>query len=481
MKKIVLINPPLTSEERYGTRFMAGGNPPPLGLANLAAMTRANGYETSIIDAAALGLNTSTIVKMVLDAGRPYVGITGATIAFDNMARLAGELKSADRNIKVIAGGPHLTAVPEETLRRCQDFDIGVIGEADYTLVELLNTLEGGVPLDGVPGLILRQNGNLYRTALREPIRDMDALPMPAWDLLPDMGRFYCPPAHTVKRIPAALLIASRGCPGQCIFCDRSVFGNHLRAYSARYTLAMIKELYEKYGIREVQLRDDNFLAFRKRMVELCGLLKQEKLDIVWTCAGRVDMINPEILKLMKQAGCWQIWYGIESGSQTVLDAIKKHTRLDQIEKTIEMTRAAGIEPCGFFIIGNPTETRETLGATLEFALRLPLAEAHFSIMTPFPGSEIYDRASEFGTFDNDWKKLNGWQPVFVPYGLTSADLTRSSQKALRAFYFRPRLILGYLKKIRSFRHIKVYLRGLLALVEFLLKGKSPNSPVAPG
>ena len=473
MNKIVFINPPLSISNRYGVRSQGGGQTPPIGLANLAAMTRKYGFETAIIDAAALKLEYTEIAKVVIDNKFKYVGITAVTISVGHAARLAEMIKNYDKSIVTIIGGPHLTAVPAETMSRYPQFDIGVIGEADYTIIELLNALENKENLDKVSGLIIRKNSSLFSTLPRKRIENLDDLPKPAWDLLPNLAKYYCPPVHTLKRIPAALLIASRGCPGRCIFCDRSVFGNLLHAYSAEYTFELIKDLYYNYGIREIQLRDDNFTAYRNRTVELCEILKRERLDLVWTCAGRVDMVDFPILRLMKEAGCWQIWYGIESGSQAVLNTIQKNTTIDQIQKAVYMTRDAGISPCGFFIIGSPTETKESLESTVRLALELPLDEAHFSFMTPFPGSELYTRAAEYGLFENDWSKLSGWLPVFVPYGLTSRDVELYSKKAFLKFYFRARIILSYIRKIQSWQHLRVYFSGFLALLEWLILRKS--------
>ncbi len=473
MSKIVFVNPPLSTKDRYGVKAQSGGQTPPLGLANLAAMTRKSGFETAIIDAAACRLDYEDIVKTVLANKFDYVGITAVTISIEHAAYLAQMIKKSDKNIIVIIGGPHLTALASDTMSRYPQFDVGVIGEADYTIVDLLFALEQKKDLDQVAGLIIRKNGAIVNTPLRKRIDNLDELPKPAWDLLPDLAKYYCPPVHTLKRVPAALLVASRGCPGKCTFCDRSVFGNTLRTYSAEYTFELIKEFYYKYGIREIQLRDDNFTAFRNRIVGLCEILKREKLDIIWTCAGRVDMVNPDILKMMKETGCWQIWYGIESGSQSVLDAIKKHTTVDQIRKAVQMTRDAGISPCGFFIIGHPTETKQSLEDTINLALELPLDEAHFSFMTPFPGSELYSNADKYGLFENEWSKLSGWLPVFVPYGLTAKDLEFYSKQAFSRFYFRPRIIVSYLKKIRSFRQVKIYFNGFIALLEWLILRKS--------
>lgn len=472
MGSIVFVSPPLTIQDRYGLKFQSGGQTPPTGLANLAAMVRRCGRDTAIVDAAALGWGYERTVQAVLEGGHRYVGITAVTISISHAGRLARMLKEANRDLVIIAGGPHFSAVPGETLARYPDFDLGVMGEGDHTIVELLEALDQGRNLEEVPGLALCRDGGVHLTGRRKPIMKLDELPLPAWDLLPDLAHAYCPPVHTVKRVPAGMLVTSRGCPGKCVFCANNVFGSTCRAYSAEYALTMIKELHHRYGLREIQIRDDNFLVYRKRLIELCHMLKAEGMDLVWSCTGRVDNVTPDILRLMKEAGCWQIWYGIESGSQMVLDLLKKDITLPQAEAAVRMTAEAGIDPCGFFILGNPGETPGTLEETIEFALRLPLAEAHFGFMTPLPGAELYERAEEFGLFANNWDSLTGWTPSFIPFGLTEDQLRRASKKAFRSFYFRPRIIWAYLKKMRSFRHVRVYLNGLLALGEFLLKRK---------
>lgn len=475
MAKVVFVNPPLSVKDRYGVKSQGGGWTPPLGLTNLAAMTRKHGYETVIIDAAAMSMGYEETAKEILDNGFGYVGITAVTISISHAACLANMLKIADKGITTIIGGPHLSAIPLETMSMYPEFDIGVIGEADYTIIDLLHALEEGSNLSQVKGLIIRINDGLSITPSRPKVKNLDELPMPAWDLLPELAKYYCPPVHTLRRIPAALLVASRGCPGECTFCANSVSGKVMRAYSAEYTFEMIKDLYYNYGIREIQLRDDNFTAYRKRMVKLCKILKHKKLNLVWTCAGRVDMVNPTILEMMKEAGCWQIWYGIESGCQSVLNAMKKNITIEQIKEAVHMTRDAGIIPCGFFMLGNPTETKKSLMKTVDFATKLPLGEAHFSFMTPLPGAEIYHRAEELGTFYNEWDKLNGWSPAFVPFGLTVQDLEYYSKKAFIRFYFRPRVVVSYIKKIRSWWHLKFYFLGFVSLLEYLVRRRTNN------
>lgn len=463
MSKIVFVNPPLTIEERYGVHFQSGGETPPLGLACLAAIVTQHSIDTRIIDGA-ISNNYQYVLEEIIGEKPDYVGITASTVSIYNAAKIAQMVKEINPLIVTIIGGPHITAVPSETMKRFLEFDIGVIGEADYTIIDLLSASK--CELAKVKGIAFRSNGRIIITESRLPIKDLDELPKPAWELLPNLSKYYCPPVHTVKRLPAALMVTSRGCPAKCTFCDRSVFGNSLRASSAGYVMEMMQELYQEYGIREFQFRDDNFLAFRPRLIKLCELIKAEKLDIAWSVAGRIDMVNPKILTLLFDAGCWQIWYGIESGSQHILDFINKKTKLDKIREAVRWTREAGISACGFFMIGLPTERVRDIERTIRFSRELDLDEAHFTFFTPFPGCELYDNIRQYGDFDDDWHKTSCWNPVFVPSGMSSKQLVHYWKKATLGFYLRPRIVMNYIRKIKSLKHIRIYLSGAMALFE---------------
>ena len=463
--KVVLVNPPLTTEERYGVHFQSGGKTPPLGLACLAAVLQDHQVDVRIVDGAISNDYIATVAD-ILSNSPDVVGVTASTVSIHNAAEVARLVKDADESVVTLIGGPHITAVPVATMRQFPQFDIGVIGEAEETLVELLENLGNETRLVSVAGIIYWHNGFDLLTKLRDPIGNLDALPFPAWELLPALAEHYCPPVHTVKQLPAALLVTSRGCPAKCTFCDRSVFGHNMRAYSAEYVMKMIRVLYHEYGIREFQFRDDNFLAFRPRLVELCRLLKVENLGISWSLAGRVDMVSPKILRMLADAGCWQIWYGVESGSQRVLNAINKQTNLGVIRRAVQQTKDAGISPCGFFMLGMPTETVDDIKDTIRFSRELPLDEAHFTFFTPMPGSEVYETVTEYGALDADWKRTNCWNPVFVPKGMTEQQLVKLWKRATLGFYLRPRIVWGYLRRIRSWRHVRIYLSGVLALLE---------------
>ncbi|MDD5590180.1 MAG: radical SAM protein [Candidatus Portnoybacteria bacterium] len=475
--RITLVQPPLTLEERYGVKHQSGGETIPLGLAYLASSVRAAGHKTKIIDAEINHWNLKEATKKIMETTPDLIGLTAVTISIDNAARVAEEAKKIKPEVIVLIGGHHFTTAPEETLNLFPVFDIGVLGEGEETLVELAAVLEKyGLAQDElkkVKGLIFKDEaGNFIRTPVRERIKNLDALPKPAFDLLGDIT-IYSPPAHTVRKFPACTLVASRGCPGQCTFCTRSIYGNILSQHSAQYMLDMVLELYHKYGIREVQFRDDNFTVFRDRLLEFCKLLKAQKINFVWTALGRVDMVDPEMLRAMKEAGCWQIWVGVESGNNEILKLIKKYTTKEKITQAIKWIKEAGMGVGAFFIMGHPGETKETIRETIDLALSLPIDEFHCTFLTPLPGSEIYRTWKKYGVFHEDWKNLNEWRPVFIPFGVSQEEMERYSKMFYRKFYFRPRIDLNYLKKVRSPRHLRIYFSGFLALLDWVFKRKA--------
>jgi radical SAM superfamily enzyme YgiQ (UPF0313 family) len=233
----------------------------------------------------------------------------------------------------------------------------------------------------------------------------------------------------------------------------------------------MVKHLYHRYGIKELLIEDDTFFLSRQRIREFCEGLLKENLQLSWSCLGRVNTVDREILTLMKRAGCWQIGFGIESGDQEILDLAKKNISLSQVKEAIRLTREAGIESKGFFILGFPQEDRETLRQTATFARTLLLDDISINFMTPFPGSQLFQDAHLYGQFDVDWRKMNMLRVVFVPRGLTEADLLKTSHDLWKHFYLRPRIIFGYLVRLIKNPMIGFNLfRGFFAFIALLFK-----------
>jgi radical SAM superfamily enzyme YgiQ (UPF0313 family) len=468
---IMLVYPPVSIRGRY-KKVATGHEVPPQPLIYLGAYLRQNNFVCKLIDANALGLSMDETVDQILALAPKYVGITSPTMLISTAGKLACKIKESDPDIKTIVGGPHITAVPEKTMTLYPNIDIGVLGEGEITIIELLEALENRASLNSVNGIVYRKDGSLITTATRPFIKDIDTLPFPAWDMLPDLLRYYQQSAARIDRLPNMSLVSSRGCPFQCIFCARNVFGNVTRTHSADYIIKMIKHLIRKYKIKSISFEDENFVIYKKRLIEFCNRIIDEKIDITWDCASNVNAINPEVLSLMKKAGCWQINYGIESGSQRILDFIKKGTKLENIEQALRMTRNAGIITKGYFIIGHPTETRQSIQETIDFIKRIPLDVFQMSFMIPIPGTELYEIAAQYGQFHNDWDNMNIWTPLFIPTGLTKNELEVESKRAYREFYFRWRPIFTYLRRtLRGSAFIKFFKDGF-KILKFILERK---------
>jgi radical SAM superfamily enzyme YgiQ (UPF0313 family) len=241
-------------------------------------------------------------------------------------------------------------------------------------------------------------------------------------------------------------LISSRGCPQACTFCDRSVFGARYRYFSEDYIFELISHLCRKYSIQHLVFADDQFAASKARLIRLCEKMAAGNLKIRWNCDARVDSVDPELLKLMKRAGCWMISFGIESGSQKMLDDLHKGFDLEQAERAVRWTKEAGLRAKGLFMIGYPGETEETLHQTLSLLLRLPLDEMNLSILTPYPGTEIYRQAKSSNEFVEDWSRMNAMNCLLLPPALSSAGtLEKEYARIIREFYMRPGITFSYL------------------------------------
>lgn len=411
----------------------------------LAAVARAEGHDCVVVDASALALTEEELLQRLQAADPDLIGISSTTLGIAGAASCAAAAKRLLPRAKVIVGGPHVTAASLETMERFTSFDLAVIGEGETTLAELLGALDSGEDLSGIQGIVYRDPaGRLHDTGRRSFITDLDSLPDPAWDLLEGFPGRYLPAPFKVRQLPAATLVTSRGCPNSCIFCDRSVFGASCHAFSAGNVVRQMTALYERHGIREFSFEDDTFITFKPRLKEICERLIDLKLPLSWTCLGRANHVNADNLRLMKRAGCWQISFGIESGSQRILSLINKRTTLERIRQAVMETSRAGIHAKGFFIIGHPGEDRESLRQTVDFALELPLNDISVSLMTPFPGTELHRRVGEFGTFDCDWGAMNLLNAVFIPHGLSREELEQAQGELIRRFYLRPRVVADY-------------------------------------
>ena len=459
----------LNPNEEFGDYARIGGIEIANVLCWLSAAVIEKGYNAKIIDAQALKLSHNKVAEIVAKEKPKYVGISSTTLSFAESGELAKKIKALNKDIIIIHGGPHITAVPQD-MKNNPEIDIGVIGEGERTIVELLDALKNSKDLSKVKGIIYRKDGEIRTTEPRELIKNLDELPLPAWGLLPNIKKYYFPPAWTMHQKSSALIITSRGCPNRCTFCHRAVFGNYYRFHSPEYVMKMIKELYHRYGVRHFRIFDDNLMVHKKRLEDICNLIIKSKLKITWSCFGRVDNIDEGIVKLMKKAGCFQITFGVESGNQNILDEIKKGITLEQIESAVKITRKAKIKTIASIIFGLPLETTETMQNTIDFCKKAKFDDFKSGFLLPLPATEIYENIDKYGKFDKNSKNTIYEEPVFIQYGLTKEQLIYYDKKGVMDFYLQPRIIFSYLTRLRSFSDIKAFFSGGFIILSLLLK-----------
>lgn len=472
--KTIFINPPFLLQDRYGKDLKNfGAVSEPLGIAYIAAILEKNNYPVSIIDAPALNLRASDIIKQLAKDPPDLVGITVLTPMHDVLKILAREIKENFSKIKIVIGGAHATALPKEILSEIKEIDYVCIGEGEETITDLVRFLEGKKEISEVDGLVYRIDGEVVFNKPRDFIRDLDEIPLPARHLLP-MERYTLTTSKTKGVGYCPTLIVARGCPFNCCYCSHP-FGRNFRHHSVEKILSEIKDLISKHNINQMNLEADTLTVDKKFFLDLCqGLIRVGiSQKVRWTCESRVDTIDEEMLEAMKGAGCWQISYGVESGVQRLLDIINKGEKIEQIERIFRITQKKGITIRGFFMLGLPTETTEESWQTINFAKKLNSLWAQFTITIPYPGTTLFDmlrKDNEIRTFDwscyNTWAGWAGKELPYVPKGRTVKELQGLQRKALISFYLRPKAFLKFLRQVNSLRTLNKYLLGLFILVK---------------
>jgi len=471
-KKIIFVNPPLSIAKRYGKLGYAGGNEPPLGLCYLAGAIREEGFDVSIIDGQATGLSLNKTIGLIMSYQPAYVGITATTMAINSACKLARSIKEVNPRIKIIIGGCHVSSLPTETLKECKFFDVGVVGEGENTIIELIQALDSNKDLNVIKGIVSRQDENVYLAPLRDRINNLDDLPYPAFDLLPSINKFYRLPAQSLTGGYSFSLITSRGCFGKCLFCDKKVFGDYISMHSAEYITEMACILNKDYNITNIMFEDDNFMISKQRLQSMTSLFKKKQLKVRWSALARVDSVDEELLQIAKDGGCWQILYGIESGCQRILDFCKKGITINQIKYIVNLTKKVGLKIKCFFMWGNPTENKDSLQDTVDFIKNLDINDISITFFTPFPGSQIWSDIKSYGQFDSDTRKMSCFELVFKPFGLTEEYLISTRRETLRNFYFRSKIFFSYLQRIRSIYQLKQLFLSAWCLFYYVFKRK---------
>jgi len=470
--KVLIINPPwpgkgfgTRSQNRIIKRRADKYLQYPLFLGYAAAQLKRAGHEVAYIDSIVQELSPEETWRKVKETSPDviFMETTTPSIEFDFQDMIImKELTGAT----IIAGGSHVTYFPQDSLRECKALDIVIKREFDTKIVPVLDNLSD---LTKVDGIAFRRGEEIIDTGEPELIDDLDSLPFPDRDIVP--YKWYLEGWYSRK--PFINIITSRGCPYQCTFClwPNAMYGHKQRFRSLDNVIEELKFVVRKYGVKEINVDDSNFTTRKDRVMEFCQKLRENRLNLLWTCNGRVDNVDDEMLREMKASGCKMIRYGVESGSPEVLNKIKKGFTLEQVERAFKLTKKHGILTLGGFMFGFPYDTRESIEQTLELAKKLSPDQVQFSICMPYPGTAIYEEAKE-----NGWLITEQWREYDMTHGpvMKMADVNREElrhilARAYREFYFRPKYFLQTLGNIKDFYELRRVTRSALSVLSLIL------------
>lgn len=457
MKRKFLLVHPRPSSENFGESGLM-----PLGLAYIASILEKKGIDVEVLDMMIDGLSNIDFSEYVRKMKPWVVGFSSTTPQINNTFELAKIVKE-NSDSYVIFGGSHPSALPKESLLN-KNVDYVIRGEGERTIGELIDNFD--TP-ENVKGISYKKNGKIIHNTNRPFIDDLDSIPFPARRLF-KFKEYPGPPVMGVQT-PIGNIMTSRGCLYNCIFCYKGVFGNIFRARSAENVVEEWIELVHDFKAKEIMIVDDSFNTNKERAINICKKLIEEKLDTPWTCPVgiRVNTASMDLLKLMKKAGCYRVGLGVESGSQKVLNDIGKGVTLQQAEQAFKNMKKIGIETMAFFVLGTPTDTRETMEQSIAFAKKLNPDYCQFSIATPYPGTRLYGVVKN-NLLISDWDDFGSYagKAYFETNKLTKVLVEKMFKKAYRNFYLRPRFILKKLTFPGTYKHLDNHLKGLFTFLK---------------
>ncbi|MCX5694989.1 MAG: radical SAM protein [Candidatus Omnitrophica bacterium] len=456
---ILLINPLWSKDTKSIFRYLYGVFPP-LGIALLASILEQDGHRVRIIDCAAHEIIPADIIKHISEKF-DFIGITGASQSAPMSYELAKVIKK-NFDTPIIMGGIHATAMPDEVIGNPY-IDICVRAEGEETIKEIVMNKA----LSTIKGISYKADGRVIHNPNREPIADLDSYPLPAYHLLP--MKLYRSMLGVSIKWPSIGLIISRGCPGKCEYCYPNSLGDKVRMKSPGRILEELLLLKNDYRFKEVDFYDDTFTFFKNKVVEICDLLIQNKVGLTWSCLTRPDFVDEPLLKRMKEAGCHQLMYGIESGSSEIRKKINKKVDVD-FKKIIKMTQRSGIQVRATYMIGNYDERYEDVLKTISFAKYVNSDLAVFNVCTPFPGTALYRRLEAEGRIlTEDWSKYDFFNVVFKHPYLTAKEIIYLYKQANKEFYFRPIIFIRQLMALYNFNRMILLFRISIAIIKGLI------------
>lgn len=481
--KCALIVPPWLPEEIFSSKT-AGSQInywQPLGTLYVAAALRQAGHEVRFYNGAFLKLRE--IMAGIGEFAPDFIGLYSTTFGWPKAREMAADLRRAGGDFFLVVGGPFPIAMPEKCLEECPELDAAVTGEGELTVVELLERLAAAFPppaplgrtgadLAGVQGLVYRAGEQIVKNPPRTLITDLDSLPFPARDLLGEIDD-YVPPPATYKRRPVAVIITSRGCNRRCLYCfqiDKSRKSG-IRYRSVDNVMAEIRHCLAQ-GYREIKFIDDTLAADYDRAMELARRIKEEKLDFTWFASACVNQVDKPLLQAFKEAGCWAILFGAESGVQKDLNTIRKGITVAQIRKAVAAAKEVGITVYTPFLFGIPGQTFADGLKSIDFALELDPDIANFHALTPFPGTELWDNLEQYGTVSHDLSDYTYQGAAFIPYTMTREEINELRRIAFKRFYSRPKFLWRRLLALRTLNDLRAAGNGLKSLFWLVVGNK---------
>jgi anaerobic magnesium-protoporphyrin IX monomethyl ester cyclase len=468
MKKALFIN--LSNKEQITRRYMCSYvSPeslfPPLELISLAAIARdSHNMEIKLIDAIAENLDQKTVLEQALNYKPDIIVSIMGLECIEEDCNEVKFLKDQMPNTKYVVFGHYATQFPNDVLLK-STADYLILGEPDFIFLNLLGALRGSNPLEEVGGVVrIGAAGNPVQQGEDKRIPNPNELPIPAYDILP-VDKYYEP----VLPRPYSLIQTARGCPYPCSFCVKS-YGSKLTIQSPDRVVDEIQNLVQNYGIKSLRIIDDTFTVNKRRVIEICKELVKRNFNLQWCCLSRTDNLTDEMLHWMKKAGCTRIYFGLESGSQRILDLYQKGIKVEEAIETLLLCRKHGIETTGFFMSGFPEETEDDFDNTIAFAIKAKLTFASVNPLTPYPGTSLFDRLQEDIDFSLFPYKNEFKDPQIV------VNFTKRKKKFYKAFYMRPNYVLSNVPSIiKNFSEISGHAVGLLKYVffngEFVISG----------
>jgi radical SAM superfamily enzyme YgiQ (UPF0313 family) len=435
--KITLVNPPYPKASHAHSALV------PLGICYLGAECEKNGHEVNVIDCQAEKLGFESFRERLKQASPNIVGVTSTTLTYKSALRIARIAKEVLPECTTILGGCHATFWDENALKECKSLDIVVRREGEITLIELLEKLQNKTSIADIKGITFRKNnGEIARNEDRPFIENLDDLPFPAHHLLP---------LNSLKKLGKVIfpLTTSRGCVYWCDFCTAvRMFGKRYRMRNPKNVVDEIETLQARFGATQFTFYDDAFTVVPERVEKICEEIQRRKLKIQWDCETRVDMVTRDLLQKMKDAGCIAVWFGVESGSQNMIEKMHKRIKLEQTKKAYKTAREIGMMTVASVILGFPGETEQTAWETIRLVKELGTNDVGFYIATPYPGTPLYDQVKANGWLKiTDFNRYDTATPVFETPFLSMERLAEIRYKAYRQFYLRPSYVLRMLGK----------------------------------